>query len=149
MNNIKSCACGKNYKLKKNGEYSTYYINHIKKCEKYLAENKQKDNQEEQKEKCNECSICFDELSNKKNIHECKKCKNMFHKTCIDIWKKKSTTCPICRTVISHKICHNQQINHININHNDIYDDVNQNNNITEVINNRNNIYCKYNNNIT
>ena len=40
------------------------------------------------------CSICLDSLEDDISVL---KCGHQFHTTCIEQWKKKSETCPICR----------------------------------------------------
>lgn len=40
------------------------------------------------------CPICYE--PNLDFETEC--CKNKFHKHCLELWKKKSFTCPLCRT---------------------------------------------------
>ncbi len=40
------------------------------------------------------CSICFEKFN---NDEEQLKCSHIFHKKCIDEWKKEQPTCPICR----------------------------------------------------
>lgn len=46
------------------------------------------------------CVICFEELGNINDLINCYQCKNYFHTQCLHIWKKKSRTCPLCRTII-------------------------------------------------
>jgi len=42
-----------------------------------------------------ECTICYE-----KNInYELNICHHVFHKECINEWNKKSSTCPLCRTI--------------------------------------------------
>lgn len=51
-------------------------------------------------EKLNEndiCSICLDNLDDIKNVLECKRCKNQFHKICLDKWIEHKESCPYCR----------------------------------------------------
>lgn len=48
-----------------------------------------------------ECSICFDDFINKKQaIFKCIECKNTFHQSCINIWKRYDVNCPLCITPI-------------------------------------------------
>lgn len=44
-----------------------------------------------------ECSICFDKLTN--SIIETK-CKHIFHKCCLQKWLKNNNSCPCCRNII-------------------------------------------------
>ena len=44
-----------------------------------------------------DCSICLEKLEYKKYKRILPCCKNVFHKTCIDKWFKKNSSCPICR----------------------------------------------------
>ena len=46
----------------------------------------------------NECIICLKKFDNNKVYLNCN---HYFHKKCIEEWKKKSNTCPICRSRIS------------------------------------------------
>jgi hypothetical protein len=45
----------------------------------------------------NTCSICLEDIN---NSNYKLKCNHEFHKSCIDGWLKKNTTCPICRSHI-------------------------------------------------
>jgi hypothetical protein len=40
------------------------------------------------------CPICYEPNLD----YETKCCKNKFHKECLDLWRKRSFTCPLCRT---------------------------------------------------
>jgi SUMO ligase MMS21 Smc5/6 complex component len=42
-----------------------------------------------------ECSICLEELNTSNFLLT--SCNHFFHIDCINNWKKKSTTCPLCR----------------------------------------------------
>ena len=44
-----------------------------------------------------ECVICFDHIKNHQRDTSCETCKNTFHKSCIDRWLQKNSTCPLCR----------------------------------------------------
>lgn len=44
-----------------------------------------------------ECMICLEKFENKKYKRTLSCCNNTFHKTCIDKWLKKNSTCPACR----------------------------------------------------
>ena len=44
------------------------------------------------------CCICFEEFGNE-NVEQCKTtCKNFFHSECINLWLKKNSNCPLCRS---------------------------------------------------
>jgi len=44
------------------------------------------------------CSICLDSLDEEKaEIYTVPNCEHIFHKRCITLWKKESSTCPCCR----------------------------------------------------
>ena len=42
------------------------------------------------------CSICHDEKHLTHNLYVCIECHQTFHKTCIDNWKQRRSTCPLC-----------------------------------------------------
>lgn len=50
-----------------------------------------------------DCCICFDSMKDKILI-ECKTCKNLFHKICINQWLRNSNrgNCPLCRNLITN-----------------------------------------------
>ena len=41
-----------------------------------------------------ECSICLDIIQTDKKGT---RCGHIFHRTCLELWMDKNTTCPICR----------------------------------------------------
>ena len=43
------------------------------------------------------CSICFENIS--EEIY-CIECKHEYHIECLELWLKRSNTCPLCRTVV-------------------------------------------------
>jgi hypothetical protein len=47
----------------------------------------------------NDCKICFEDIEEKKEEHECNKCKMKFHKSCYDecIQKMRTNKCPLCQ----------------------------------------------------
>lgn len=45
----------------------------------------------------NECLICLEKFEYKKYKRVLKCCNNVYHKSCIDKWFKKNSTCPACR----------------------------------------------------
>ena len=51
-----------------------------------------------QEEDIAECPVCLDPLSNQPTTKL--KCDHIFHITCIDEWKERSNTCPMCRKAI-------------------------------------------------
>lgn len=44
-----------------------------------------------------ECLICLEKFEYKKYKRVLKCCNNVYHKSCIDKWLKKNSTCPACR----------------------------------------------------
>ena len=44
-----------------------------------------------------ECLICLEKFEYKKYKRVLKCCNNIYHKSCIDRWFKKNSTCPACR----------------------------------------------------
>lgn len=48
-----------------------------------------------------DCSICLEKI---KKGSEAVRCGHVFHKKCIDIWKRTSNTCPLCRTTINENL---------------------------------------------
>ena len=44
-----------------------------------------------------DCAICFEEFDKTQKLFECEQCKKHFHQPCMDAWKSKNTTCPLCR----------------------------------------------------
>ena len=44
-----------------------------------------------------ECLICLEKFEYKKYKRVLKCCNNVYHKSCIDRWFKKNSTCPACR----------------------------------------------------
>lgn len=43
------------------------------------------------------CSICLGEYEDKDKLRTLPTCDHNFHLTCIDIWLRRQSTCPICR----------------------------------------------------
>lgn len=44
------------------------------------------------------CPICYEELGVEEDIVACDtQCKNCFHAACVEMWRKASTNCPMCR----------------------------------------------------
>uniref|UniRef100_M8CXJ7 RING-H2 finger protein ATL3F n=1 Tax=Aegilops tauschii TaxID=37682 RepID=M8CXJ7_AEGTA len=44
-----------------------------------------------------QCSICLGEYTEKELLRIIPTCQHNFHRTCLDLWLQKQTTCPICR----------------------------------------------------
>lgn len=44
------------------------------------------------------CSICFDEMGEKKSWVTCPMCTNYMHKECMEVWLEKQQTCVLCRS---------------------------------------------------
>lgn len=44
-----------------------------------------------------QCSICLGEYQEKEILRIMPKCGHSFHLSCIDIWLRKQSTCPVCR----------------------------------------------------
>ncbi|CAD8065142.1 unnamed protein product [Paramecium sonneborni] len=64
---------------------------HLEDCIQYI------ENQFQNLEKIEECSICMENLV---KDQQTLKCSHQFHKSCIDVWKLKSKECPVCRKPI-------------------------------------------------
>ncbi|XP_022999844.1 RING-H2 finger protein ATL5-like [Cucurbita maxima] len=44
-----------------------------------------------------QCSICLSEYEEKEVLRIIPKCGHSFHLSCIDVWLRKQSTCPVCR----------------------------------------------------
>lgn len=44
-----------------------------------------------------ECSVCLNEFQENENLRLLPKCCHAFHPSCIDVWLKSHTNCPMCR----------------------------------------------------
>ncbi|XP_048225893.1 RING-H2 finger protein ATL7 isoform X2 [Ricinus communis] len=44
-----------------------------------------------------QCSICLGEYQEKEVLRIMPKCGHNFHLSCIDVWLRKQSTCPVCR----------------------------------------------------
>ena len=67
-------------------------------------ENDEEDNDQEASSKkiaLEQCVICLDDMSNDdaKNPTHQLACNHIFHRVCIDEWRKNSFSCPCCRTI--------------------------------------------------
>ena len=46
----------------------------------------------------NECVFCYSEMKKEtESLQKCKKCEKYFHSTCLNDWKMKNPSCPLCR----------------------------------------------------
>ena len=47
-----------------------------------------------------DCSICYDALdyNSPSSLESCGQCRHAFHRLCIEIWAKRTPTCPLCRS---------------------------------------------------
>ncbi|XP_051144094.1 RING-H2 finger protein ATL22-like [Andrographis paniculata] len=52
-------------------------------------------------EEFNACSICLEGYCPEEQLRSIAKCQHSFHAQCIEQWLSKSTTCPVCRTILS------------------------------------------------
>ena len=43
------------------------------------------------------CAICLDVFEHGAACGEVPACRHFFHRKCVDLWKKSSVTCPLCR----------------------------------------------------
>ncbi|KAM0917882.1 hypothetical protein ACQ4PT_009293 [Festuca glaucescens] len=43
------------------------------------------------------CAICLDVFEHGELCGEVPACRHFFHGACVDVWKKSSVTCPLCR----------------------------------------------------
>ncbi|KAM3209207.1 hypothetical protein ACQJBY_063723 [Aegilops geniculata] len=46
------------------------------------------------------CAICQDEFQQGQMCSEVPACRHLFHRDCIEVWRKSKTTCPLCRRSI-------------------------------------------------
>ncbi|KAI3444617.1 hypothetical protein Pfo_001282 [Paulownia fortunei] len=51
-----------------------------------------------------QCTICLAEYQEKEMLRIMPKCGHSFHLSCIDIWLKKQSTCPVCRLSIQDSV---------------------------------------------
>lgn len=52
----------------------------------------------------NRCSICLGEYQEKEVLRIMPKCGHNFHLSCIDVWLRKQSTCPVCRFPIQDSL---------------------------------------------
>ncbi|KAL2490239.1 RING/U-box superfamily protein [Abeliophyllum distichum] len=50
------------------------------------------------------CAICLEVHNPEEKVRKIAKCGHFFHSDCIVLWLKKNSTCPVCRTLLSHVI---------------------------------------------
>ncbi|XBI36876.1 hypothetical protein VPH35_122316 [Triticum aestivum] len=46
------------------------------------------------------CAICLEEFQQGQPCSEVPACRHVFHRYCIDVWRRSKTTCPLCRRSI-------------------------------------------------
>ena len=46
------------------------------------------------------CQICLEEYEDDHEITRLKKCRHVFHRSCIDHWLSQNRSCPICRCYV-------------------------------------------------
>ncbi|XP_065859162.1 RING-H2 finger protein ATL7-like [Euphorbia lathyris] len=51
-----------------------------------------------------QCSICLGEYQEKEVLRIMPKCGHNFHLSCIDVWLRKQSTCPVCRFPIQNSL---------------------------------------------
>lgn len=51
-----------------------------------------------------QCTICLGEYEEKDVLRIMPKCGHIFHLTCIDIWLRIQTTCPVCRLPLNSTV---------------------------------------------
>lgn len=51
-----------------------------------------------------QCSICLGEYQEKEVLRIMPKCGHSFHLSCIDVWLRKQSTCPVCRLPIKESL---------------------------------------------
>lgn len=52
-----------------------------------------------------QCTICLGEYQEKEILRIMPKCGHNFHLSCIDIWLRKQSTCPVCRLPLKESLC--------------------------------------------
>ncbi|KAK6141017.1 hypothetical protein DH2020_025239 [Rehmannia glutinosa] len=51
-----------------------------------------------------QCTICLSEYQEKEVLRIMPKCGHSFHLSCIDIWLRKQSTCPVCRLSVHDSV---------------------------------------------
>lgn len=50
-----------------------------------------------------ECPVCLTAFVDGEVIREVKVCKHLFHDSCIDVWLRNHSNCPVCRVSVGTK----------------------------------------------
>ncbi|CAI8607319.1 unnamed protein product [Vicia faba] len=58
---------------------------------------------------CTQCVICLGEYKEKEVLRIIPYCGHTFHLSCIDIWLRKQSTCPVCRLTL-HNVCEEKHV---------------------------------------
>ncbi|KAJ1259439.1 hypothetical protein BS78_10G155400 [Paspalum vaginatum] len=48
-----------------------------------------------------ECAVCLGELQRGEVVKQLPACAHLFHKGCIDAWRRSHVTCPVCRSPVN------------------------------------------------
>ncbi|CAI9101692.1 OLC1v1039074C1 [Oldenlandia corymbosa var. corymbosa] len=51
-----------------------------------------------------QCTICLGDYEDKEVLRIMPKCGHSFHLTCIDVWLRKQSTCPVCRLSVEESL---------------------------------------------
>lgn len=51
-----------------------------------------------------ECTVCLGEYEKGEILGTLHTCGHSFHKNCIDAWLQSNVSCPLCRTILKHKL---------------------------------------------
>jgi hypothetical protein len=51
-------------------------------------------------QKCESCSICFEDYKNGDDVGQFDQCEHTFHTLCLDQWLQKKKDCPMCRKTL-------------------------------------------------
>ncbi|KAL7125837.1 hypothetical protein ABFS83_14G142900 [Erythranthe nasuta] len=51
-----------------------------------------------------QCAICLSEYQEKEVLRIMPKCGHSFHLSCIDVWLRKQSTCPVCRLSLHESV---------------------------------------------
>lgn len=68
---------------------------------------KDKDDGGESESDC--CAVCLNEMCKWEKVMSLPLCSHRYHPDCIGGWLKSHTTCPLCRSKITHHVPRNQQ----------------------------------------
>lgn len=58
---------------------------------------------------CTQCVICLGEYKEKEILRIIPYCGHTFHLSCIDMWLRKQSTCPVCRLTL-HNVCEEKHV---------------------------------------